>query len=125
MTNPQELVREFHETYGLPIKQDGPGIVGDRLSLRLELIREEYAELIDAVHQNDIVETADALGDLVYVIYGMALEFGIPLDQVLEEIQGSNMSKLGEDGKPIYASNGKVMKGPHFRPPNLKKVLWT
>ncbi len=123
MSNPQDLVTEFHETYGLPIKKDGPGIVGERLALRLELIREEYAELIDAIHQGDIVETADALGDMVYVIYGMAIEFGIPLDKVLDEIQRSNMSKLDENGNPIYREDGKVLKGANWFPPDIEGVL--
>src|SRR5690606_11390788 len=123
MTNPLDLVTEFHETYGAPIKKDGPSIVGDRLKLRLELIREEYSELIDALHQSDIVETAHALGDMVYVIYGMALEFGIPLDKVVEEIHRSNMSKLGIDGKPIYREDGKVLKGPGYFPPRIQDVL--
>ncbi len=141
---PEDLVRRFHEVYGLPVKTDTPNVDRQRVHMRMRLIAEEFAELFGAVYgsrareiveeataraaaadsrRRDTVETADALGDLVYVIYGMALETGIPMGAVLAEIQASNLSKLGEDGKPIYREDGKVLKGPHFFPPNLKKVL--
>lgn len=135
---PAEMVREFHETYGCPVR-DTPNAEVPEKALRVELINEEFDELIDALGvwdtgiitrqrfrdegPSNIVEVADALGDLLYVIYGAAYTFGIDLDSVLAEIHRSNMSKLGEDGKPIYREDGKVLKGPNFFKPDLKKVL--
>lgn len=140
----EALVRQFHETYALPIVEDGPNADRPRVHMRLGLVAEEFAELVGAVYgsqaraqmeeafrdavalddaSRDTIEVADALGDLVYVIYGMALELGIPLRDVLAEIQGSNLSKLGSDGKPIYREDGKVLKGPHFYPPNIRRAL--
>lgn len=137
-------MRQFHETYKMPIATDGPNVDRDRVHMRVKLIAEELSELMGAVYgekaedimkdafeeaiehdekERDTVETADALGDLVYVVYGMALEMGIPMADVLAEIQASNMSKLGADGKPIYREDGKVLKGPNFFDPDLKKVL--
>lgn len=142
--DPEALVRQFHDTYGLPIVEDGPNVDRDRIHMRLGLIAEEFAELIGAAygqraretleaawataqeqddHLRDTVEVADALGDLIYVIYGAALEFGIPLEDVLAEIQASNLSKLGADGKPIYREDGKVLKGPGYFPPDIRRVL--
>ena len=142
--NPEALVRQFHETYGLPIVSDGPNSDRDRVHMRMALVAEEFSELVGAVYgskarglmerafakavasdsrERDTVETADALADLVYVIYGMALELGIPMRDVLAEVQASNLSKLGADGKPIYREDGKVMKGPGFFPPNIPRVL--
>lgn len=143
-SKPEELVRTFHTTYGLPIVGDAPNVDRERVHMRMSLIAEEFAELVGAVYgqtarstiesafktavseddeTRDTVETADALGDLVYVIYGMALEMGIPMNAVLKEIQASNLSKLGEDGKPIYREDGKVLKGPNFFSPDIAKVL--
>ncbi|MBR6459274.1 MAG: GNAT family N-acetyltransferase [Actinomycetaceae bacterium] len=142
--DPEALVRQFHETYGMPIAADTPNVDTDRIHLRLNLIAEEFTELIGAAygakareilenawkeagdhddHARDTVEVADALGDLIYVIYGAALEFGLPMENVLAVIQASNLSKLGADGKPIYREDGKVMKGPNYFPPDIKKVL--
>ncbi|MBR5950522.1 MAG: nucleoside triphosphate pyrophosphohydrolase family protein [Actinomycetaceae bacterium] len=142
--DPEALVRQFHETYAMPIAADTPNVDTERIHLRLNLIAEEFTELIGAAYgtkarttleeawaqaceqdenARDTVEVADALGDLIYVIYGAALEFGLPMDKVLAEIQASNLSKLGADGKPIYREDGKVMKGPNYFPPNIKKVL--
>lgn len=141
--DPESLVRQFHHTYGLPI-EDTPNAARERIHMRMSLIAEEFAELVGAVygsshentildafaqimaqdqHNRDVVETADALADLVYVTYGMALELGIDLPAVLREVQASNMSKLGADGKPIYRADGKVLKGPNFFPPNVEAVL--
>jgi len=118
-----ESVKEFHETYGLPVL-DTPTLVPDRHKLRLALIVEEAEELAEAMDENDLVGIADALGDLAYVVIGAALEFGIPLEEVVDEIHLSNMSKLGAGGKPIYReSDGKVLKGPNYSPPNIAKVL--
>ena len=119
-----ELVKEFHQAFDLPILE-APHIPNQkREDLRVELIEEEFQELLTALRQEDIVGVADALTDLNYVIYGMALEFGIDLDKCFQEVHASNMSKLGKDGKPLYRRDGKVLKGPDFRSPNLRKVLF-
>ena len=92
-------------------------------SLRLSLIQEELDELKKAIQEEDIVEVADALTDILYVTYGAGHAFGIDLDQCFNEVQNSNMSKLGDDGKPIYNENGKVMKGPNYFKPDLSKYI--
>ena len=92
--------------------------------LRYELIREELEELREGLDKRDIVEIADALTDLLYVVYGAGHSFGINLDECFEEVHNSNMSKLGADGKPIYREDGKVLKGPDYWKPNLKKVMY-
>jgi predicted HAD superfamily Cof-like phosphohydrolase len=89
----------------------------------LKLIREEVSELEEANSFSDLVEVADALTDILYVVYGMAHAYGIPIDECFEEVHRSNMSKLGEDGKPVYREDGKVIKGPNYSKPDLKKVL--
>lgn len=118
-----QLVEEFHLAFGAPVL-GAPKFVPDRSGLRISLILEEAREFSEAATRGDLVEMADALGDLAYVIAGAALEFGIPLDRVLEEIHRSNMSKLGADGKPIYREDGKVMKGPNYTPPDIEGVLY-
>ena len=116
-------VKTFMNTYGQEVK-DSPKFPDDKIvQLRIDLIQEELNELKEAVKNNDIVEVADALSDLLYVTYGGGHSFGIDLDKCFDEVQSSNMSKLGEDGKPIYNENGKVMKGPNYFAPNLKKVM--
>ena len=120
-----QQVREFHETYDQPIRVV-PTINVPERKLRLDLILEEVKELQEALEANDIVEVADALGDIAYVVYGAALTFGIPLDEVVDEIHRSNLSKLGADGKPIYReSDRKVLKGPdYFTPtPGIERIL--
>ena len=92
--------------------------------LRYDLIKEEVDELREALDNRDLVGVADALTDILYVTYGAGHSFGIDLDKCFEEVQSSNMSKLGEDGKPIYREDGKVLKGPTYFPPNLKKVIY-
>lgn len=146
---PAEAVEEFHRTYGLPVL-DRPELVEERVELRLDLIREELAELVEAAEKLDLVGVADALGDLLYVIYGAAHEFGIPLDAVVAEIHRSNMTKLWteeeaeealrnpdrypEDKRPHRAirtaagvvtqrADGKVLKGPRYQPPDIEAVL--
>mgnify|MGYP000311711871 CR=1 FL=1 len=91
--------------------------------LRVDLIEEELDELKEAIANDDLVEVADALADLLYVVYGAGAAFGINLDACFHEVHSSNMSKLGEDGKPIYREDGKVMKGPNFREPALRDIL--
>lgn len=117
-----EMVREFHEAFGAPVRRE-PGIDVPEVPMRLALIAEEHAELLEAVREGDIVEVADALGDLLYVIHGAALTFGIDLDAVVEEIHASNMRKLGPDGKPILRADGKFMKPDGWVPPDIAGVL--
>lgn len=149
MKTQRDKVLEFHEIYGMPILSSSGrkalGVPNDRIPLRLSLIVEELDELFtatmgidkgviedivefvteyrDTTPVVDIVETADALGDLIYVINGMSIELGIPLDHVFDEIHSSNMSKLDEDGNPIYREDGKVLKGPNFREPDIAMIL--
>lgn len=123
MTSPTELVTEFHQTYDCAIRNT-PTLDVPEKALRLELIREEFEEFREALENNDIIEVADALADLTYVIYGAALTFGIPLDEVLAEVHASNMSKLGADGKPIYReSDRKVLKGENFFTPDIARIM--
>lgn len=146
--DPTLLVGEFHTTYGHPISDTPQPIDPDRTRLRLSLIAEEFLELMEAsyptrsktvlaqlrrtventiknrVPDPDLVQTADALADLIYVIYGYALELGLPLSQILEEVHSSNMSKLDpETNLPIYREDGKVLKGSNFREPAIKEII--
>ena len=122
MTN-FESVRKFMETFGQEIKEK-PGFPNYKIiSLRFNLIKEELEELKEAMENKDIKEVADALTDILYVTYGAGHAFGINLDKCFQEVQNSNMSKLGVDGKPIYNDKGKVMKGPNYFKPNLSKFV--
>tara|TARA_Y100000768_G_scaffold337997_1_gene280465 strand:+ start:752 stop:1093 length:342 start_codon:yes stop_codon:yes gene_type:complete len=111
------------ETFGQEIKEKADFPNDKIISLRYELIKEELDELKDAIEKRDIKEIADALTDILYVTYGAGHAFGINLDKCFKEVQDSNMSKLGSDGKPIYNDKGKVMKGPGYFKPNLKKFV--
>ena len=122
MTN-FEKVKLFMVTYGQEVRTNA-GLSDDKTNkLRIELIKEELEELTEAIKQNDLLEVADALTDILYVTYGAGHAFGIDLDKCFDEVQNSNMSKLGEDGKPIYNEAGKVMKGPNYFKPDLSKFL--
>ena len=122
MTN-FEKVRIFMKTYGQEVK-DKAGFSDARTNkLRIDLIKEELEELTEAMQDKNLLEVADALTDILYVTYGAGHAFGIDLDKCFEEVQNSNMSKLGEDGKPIYNEAGKVMKGPNYFKPNLEKFV--
>jgi predicted HAD superfamily Cof-like phosphohydrolase len=99
------------------------GVGSDQALLRQALIEEEVGELADAVRAGDVVGVADALADIVYVAYGTAHVYGIDLDAVLDEVHASNMTKLGADGRPVRRADGKVLKGPHYRPPDIAAVL--
>ena len=116
-------VKNFMITYGQEIKKKSEFPDKKIVKLRVDLIKEELNELIEAIKNNDIVEVADALTDILYVTYGAGHSFGIDLDNCFSEVQRSNMSKLGIDGKPIYNEDGKVMKGPNYFQPNLTKFL--
>ena len=122
MTN-FEKVRVFMKTYGQEVK-DKAGLSDAKTNkLRIDLIKEELEELTEAMQDENLLEVADALTDILYVTYGAGHAFGIDLDKCFEEVQNSNMSKLGEDGKPIYNEAGKVMKGPNYFKPDLSKYL--
>ena len=122
MTN-FKAVGTFMETFGQEVKTK-PEFPDDNIvALRIELIAEELNELFDACEQKDIVAVADALTDILYVTYGAGHSFGVDLDKCFTEVQRSNMSKLGKDGKPIYRDDGKVLKGPNYSEPDLKSVL--
>ena len=122
MTN-FEKVRLFMKTYGQDVK-DKAGLSDIKTNkLRIDLIKEELEELTEAMKDENLLEVADALTDILYVTYGAGHAFGIDLDKCFEEVQNSNMSKLGKDGKPIYNEAGKVMKGPNYFKPDLSKYL--
>ena len=116
-------VKKFMKTFGQEVKEKAEFPSDKITSLRYDLIKEELDEFKDAINKKDIKEVADALTDILYVTYGAGHAFGIDLDKCFEEVQNSNMSKLGEDGKPIYNEDGKVMKGPKYFKPDLKKFV--
>ena len=118
-----ERVKKFMETFGQEIKEKASFPNEKITSLRYDLIKEELDELKEAIKNKDIKEVADALTDILYVTYGAGHAFGINLDKCFEEVQSSNMSKLGIDGKPIYNAKGKVMKGPNYFKPDLTKFV--
>ena len=126
MRNKIKSVKEFHSAFKLNI-QDLPtvDISVDRKRLRFELMKEENEEYLEAAENNDLIEVADALGDMLYILCGTIIEHGMQskIDDVFDEIQRSNMSKLGEDGNPIYREDGKVLKGPNYFKPNIKNIL--
>tara|TARA_A100001011_G_scaffold47580_1_gene45016 strand:+ start:1093 stop:1461 length:369 start_codon:yes stop_codon:yes gene_type:complete len=122
MTN-FEKVGLFMKTFGQEVKTK-PGLSNDKINkLRIDLIDEELTEFKEAIKNNDLKEAVDALTDILYVTYGAGHAFGVNLDECFEEVQRSNMSKLGQNGKPIYNDAGKVMKGPNYFKPDLKKFL--
>ena len=116
-------VGTFMKTFGQEVKTS-PSLSTDKINkLRIELIKEELEEFTEAMKNNDLLEVADALTDILYVTYGAGHAFGIDLDKCFDEVQNSNMSKLGNNGKPIYNESGKVMKGPNYFKPNLSKFV--
>ena len=122
MTN-FEKVKQFMQTFGQEVKTKASFSDEKTNQLRLDLISEELEELKNAMESKDLLEVADALTDILYVTYGAGHAFGIDLDKCFDEVQNSNMSKLGADGKPIYNEAGKVMKGPDYFKPDLSKFL--
>ena len=126
MKNKLSSVTEFHKACGLGVN-DTPTTEIDEstMNLRFSLMDEENKEYLEAIKNNDIIEVADALGDMLYILCGTIITHGMQdvIDQVFEEIQSSNMSKLGSDGKPIYREDGKVLKGPNYFRPDIAKIL--
>lgn len=121
-----EAVTEFHKAFGLGIKNSPAADIGEAKNLlRYKLMREENEEYLEAANNNDLNEVADALGDLLYILCGTIIEHGMQevIEEVFEEIQRSNMSKLGENGKPIFREDGKVLKGPNYFTPNFNGIL--
>lgn len=126
MAEATEHVRAFHDAFGIANAKGPIGAIGDRDALlRYKLIREENEEYLEAALRGDLVEVADALGDILYILCGTLLKHGLEhrIDEVFREIQRSNMSKLGADGKPIYREDGKVMKGPGYFKPDIAGLL--
>jgi len=122
MTN-FEKVGIFMKTFGQDVKHSSSFSTDKINELRINLIKEELGELIEAMNKKDLLEVADALTDILYVTYGAGHAFGINLDDCFEEVQNSNMSKLDKDGRPIYNEKGKVMKGPNYFKPDLSKFI--
>lgn len=126
MKNKLQAVKEFHEAFGLGVKnKPTANLPLHLLKLRFNLMAEENDEYLEAAQKNDLVEVADALGDMLYILCGTILEHGLQhkIEEVFDEIQRSNMSKLDKNGKPIYREDGKVMKGPNYFKPNIEKIL--
>ena len=126
MKNKIAAVSKFHKAFGLGMKETPTANLGIKKNLlRYELMREENEEYLEATNNDDLVEVADALGDMLYILCGTIIEHGMQykIEEVFNEIQRSNMSKLGEDGKPIYREDGKVLKGPNYFKPNIKEIL--
>lgn len=129
-----EALREFHETYGLVVREPGNPVEfsfedhnpedSALFTLRGELNFEEWRELVEAWEGEDLVAYTDAVCDLVYVLVGSLVSFGVDFDACFAEVHRSNMSKLGEDGKPIVRSDGKILKGPNFSPPDLRTIIY-
>lgn len=121
-----QAVREFHSAFGLGIKETPTASLGrEKNRLRYELMKEENEEYLEAATEGNVIEVADALGDMLYILCGTILEHGMQykIEEVFDQIQKSNMSKLGIDGKPVYREDGKVLKGPGYCPPNLEPLF--
>ena len=121
-----KAVQDFHEAFGLGVKHEPIATLPkEKLQLRYDLMAEENDEYLEAARNGDLIEVADALGDMLYILCGTILEHGMQykIEEVFEEIQRSNMSKLGSDGKPIYREDGKVLKGPDYKEPDIERIL--
>jgi predicted HAD superfamily Cof-like phosphohydrolase len=121
-----DAVKKFHESFKVGYLTEPKADLGtSKNELRFELMKEENEEYLEAAKNNDLVEVADALGDMLYILCGTIIEHGMQdkIDEVFKEIQRSNMSKLGEDGQPIYREDGKVLKGPNYFKPNIKNII--
>ena len=121
-----ECVEEFHEIYKLGNSKNPIGkLENEKEKLRFELMKEENEEYLEAAEKGNVIEIADALGDMLYILWGTIIEHGMQnvIEEVFEEIHKSNLSKLDENGKPIYREDGKVIKGPNYFPPNIEKIM--
>ena len=121
-----ESVQRFHDAFKIGYRTSPKANLGvSKNQLRFDLMKEENEEYFEAAQNNDLVEVADALGDMLYILCGTIIEHGLQhkIEAVFEEIQRSNMSKLGEDGQPIYREDGKVLKGPKYFKPNIESIL--
>ena len=126
MQNQLKSVKIFHEAFGVKISNKPTiELTKDILKLRHSLMQEENNEYLKAVEEKNLIEVADALGDMLYILCGTILTHGFQnlIEDIFDEIQSSNMSKLGDDGKPIYRNDGKVLKGPNYKKPNIKKII--
>jgi len=126
MQDKLNAVKEFHTAFKIGFSENMKGSLGENKNLlRFNLMKEENEEYLEAAQNDDIVEIADALGDMLYILCGTIIEHGLQhkIEEVFNEIQRSNMSKLGEDGQPIYIEDGKVMKGPNYFKPNFEEIL--
>jgi len=126
MKNKIKAVTAFHKAFGLGVKENPIAeLSAQKLKLRFDLMQEENEEYLEAAQNDDLVEVADALGDMLYILCGTIIEHGMQdkIEDVFNEIQRSNMSKLGADGKPIYREDGKVMKGPNYFKPDIAEIL--
>lgn len=121
--HPYKALWDFHTAFNLKRSERPELPDADTRQLRFNLLKEEWEEYESGEKNNDIVEIADALADIIYIAYGTAVAYGIPMDQVFDEVHRSNMSKLGPNGKPIYREDGKVLKPANWTPPNIKAVL--
>ena len=123
---PVKAVTDFHNAFGIGIEEKPNSKLPEEISkLRFDLMKEENEEYLEAANANDLIEIGDALGDMLYILCGTIISHGFQdkIEAIFDEIQRSNMSKLGADGKPIYREDGKVLKGPNYFKPNLKKIL--
>jgi predicted HAD superfamily Cof-like phosphohydrolase len=126
MKEKMDAVKAFHDAFKIGYRETPKADLGiDKNQLRFRLMDEENEEYLEAANNNDLVEVADALGDMLYILCGTIIEHGLQykIEEVFEEIQRSNMSKLGEDGEPIYREDGKVLKGPNYFKPNISSIL--
>ncbi|MEC7247013.1 MAG: nucleoside triphosphate pyrophosphohydrolase family protein [Bacteroidota bacterium] len=126
MQNQLKSVKKFHQAFGVKISNKPTlELSKDILKLRHSLMQEENNEYLKAVEEKNLIEVADALGDMLYILCGTILTHGFQnlIEDIFDEIQSSNMSKLGDDGKPIYRNDGKVLKGPNYKKPNIKKII--
>ena len=126
MQNQLKSVKKFHQAFGVKISNKPTlELSKDILKLRHSLMEEENNEYLKAVEEKNLIEVADALGDMLYILCGPSLTHGFQnlIEDIFDEIQSSNMSKLGDDGKPIYRNDGKVLKGPNYKKPNIKKII--
>ena len=126
MQNQLKSVKKFHQAFGVKISNKPTlELSKDILKLRHSLMQEENNEYLKAVEEKNLIEVADALGDMLYILCGTILTHGFQnlIEDIFDEIQSSNMSKLGDDGKPIYRNDGKVLEGPNYKKPNIKKII--